>query len=208
MEKPGRPLGLSIAIIVSTLLYTLFPIGQVLFYLSLFQHFENTEFLESGGAIGTSVTHISPLTVVLPLIYGLVFLVIAVMAWRGKPQAIRWIFMLAVFSITVITILMSIQSLNAPPSLDQGIDSGRASADPSSTDVPYSAFWSHCMLPGMLIAVQPEPSIAATTCRTLIHLPETRYAGVARSRSAISIRTSSKRSVLRTSDLGSSSIKA
>jgi hypothetical protein len=123
MKKPGRPLGLSLAIIISAILFSLLPIAQVIFVLSLQQQFQHIEFLESGGAIGGGISGIDSVHLLIPLIYGLIFLGIAFMTWRGKPASIRVIFMVAVVSITLLTLLLSLASLNTRPTLEQGLDS-------------------------------------------------------------------------------------
>lgn len=126
MKKPGRPLGLSIAIVLSTLLYTIVPIASVIFYVSLQQHFADLELLEGGGATGGSITGPGNVILALRLAYGLIFFVIAILAWRGRPSSIRWFFILAVITITAISIGIHIATHNASTTLDQGIDSAQA----------------------------------------------------------------------------------
>ncbi len=124
MEKPGRTLGLSLAIILSVALFSLLPIAQVVFYLSLQQQFAQIEFLETGGAIGGSLADIGNLTLIVPVINGLIFLIIAVLAWRGKPQVVRYVFIGAVVFITLTTVLLTAGAFQSPDPLNQGIDSG------------------------------------------------------------------------------------
>jgi len=126
MQKPGRPLGLSIAILLSTLLYTIVPVASVVFYASLQQHFADIDFLEGGGAAGGSIMGPGSGILALRLTYGLIFFVIAILAWRGKPSSIRWIFILAVITITAISIGIYITTQNGSTTLDQGIDSAQA----------------------------------------------------------------------------------
>jgi len=124
MEKPGRTLGLSLAIIISVALFSLLPIAQVIFYLSLQQQFQAIEFLESGGAIGGSMPIVSNVSLIIPVVNGIIFLIIAGFAWRGKPQSIRFIFVGAVVFITLTTVILTVSALQPPPDLSQGIDSG------------------------------------------------------------------------------------
>jgi hypothetical protein len=124
MEKPGRTLGLSLAIIISVGLFSLLPIAQVIFYLSLQQQFQRIEFLETGGAIGGSIAELGSVNLIVPVINGIVFLLIAVLAWRGKPQAVRFMFVAAVIFITLTTVLLTASALLSPADLSQGIDSG------------------------------------------------------------------------------------
>jgi hypothetical protein len=123
MQKPGRPLGLSLAIIISVVLFSLLPIAQAIFVLSLRQQFQSIEFLPGGGAIGGDLI-VSDTNIIVPVINGLIFLVIAALAWRGKPSAIRFVFMAGVVYLTLVTILLTVASFMEPPSLEQGLDSG------------------------------------------------------------------------------------
>jgi hypothetical protein len=122
-EKPERPLGLSIAIIISFALFSLLPIAQVIFILLLRQQFQTIEFLESGGAIGGDLTGFGDIQLFVPLVGGCVFLIIAVLAWRGRPPAIRFMFVVTVLLITVATIALTIAAALEQPSLEQGFDS-------------------------------------------------------------------------------------
>lgn len=123
MQKPGRPLGLSLAILISMGLFSLLPFAQVLFVLSLRQQFQNVEFLPQGGAIGGDLV-VSDIHLIVPSLTGLIFLVVAVLAWRGKPPAIRFVFVAGVICLTLVTILMTAASMLAEPSVEQGLDSG------------------------------------------------------------------------------------
>lgn len=123
MQKPGRPLGLSLAIIISVTLFSLLPIAQAMFVLSLRQQFQAMEFLPGGGAIGGDLV-VSDVNLIVPVINGLLFLVIAFLAWRGKPLIIRFAFVAAVIYLTLVTILLTAASFMEPPSLEQGLDSG------------------------------------------------------------------------------------
>ncbi len=128
MQKPGRPLGLSLAIIISVGLFSLLPIAQVIFVLSLRQQFQAMEFLPGGGAVGGDLV-ISDINLIVPLINGLLFFVIAILAWRGKPQAIRFVFVGGVIYVTLVTLLMTVASLFTEPSVEQGMDSGAQFSD-------------------------------------------------------------------------------
>lgn len=122
MNKPGRPLGLSLAIIISFMLFTVLPLMQVAFVLYLQQQFSAIEFLETGGAIGGGL-EVADAYLILPAINGLIFAVVAVLAWRGKHKNIRLIFLITVLAITLITVGMTMIALRTPASLEQGFDS-------------------------------------------------------------------------------------
>lgn len=129
MEKPGRPLGLSLAIIFSLMLYSLLPLAQAAFILSLRQQFAATEFLDGGSVIGGALEGIDETRLVISVVMSLIFFAIALMTWRGKPKKIRYIFISAVIAITAITIGWTFASLGQQATLEQGIDSAGALAD-------------------------------------------------------------------------------
>ena len=110
MEKPGRPLGLSIAIVTSVMLFALLPLIQVLFYLSIKWRFQDIEFIEGGGATGVDIVGLSDTTLLIQFAMAVLFLLIAVFAWRGKPTFMRYVFMLAVVLFTLVTLVTSIMS--------------------------------------------------------------------------------------------------
>ena len=123
MSKPGRPLGLSLAIILSFVIFSLMPLVQAGFVLLLRHQFANIEFIDGGGAYGGSVDGISDTRLVLFTVTGLIFLVIAVLAWRGRPSIIRHVFIAAVFIITAASVGITVLSSNQDVTLEQGIDS-------------------------------------------------------------------------------------
>ncbi len=129
MKKPGRPLGLSLAILISFMLFTLLPIAQVIFVLSLRQQFQTIEFLEGGGAIGGDLKGFEDIQLIVPVITALIFAVVAALAWVGRPKRIRLIFVSTVVLITMITLGMTISSMYAPDTIEQGMDSGAGFID-------------------------------------------------------------------------------
>lgn len=127
-QRPGRPLGLSLAIIISAMLFSLLPIVQVGIFLLLRQRFQNMEFLEGGGAVGGNL-QLSDTALIWQVIGGVIFLVIAVFAWRGKPPFIRYLLIAAVLILTTITIGITIVSLSSAPDIQFGVDSARSLQD-------------------------------------------------------------------------------
>ncbi len=128
-EKPGRPLGLSIAIIASTMLFSLLPLAQALFYLSFKIRFQNIEFLEGGGAVGGSIEGISDLHLALQFVIGIGFLVLAFFAWRGKPAFMRLLFVGAVLVLAAATIISTLLSFRSPVTVEQLFDPVAALSD-------------------------------------------------------------------------------
>jgi hypothetical protein len=105
MRKPGRPLGLSLAIVTAVMLFSILPLVQVLFFVSLKHRFQDIEFLEGGGASGVDVIGVSDTALLIQTVVAVVFLVIAIYAWQGKPVLIRYVFMVAVVLLTGATVI-------------------------------------------------------------------------------------------------------
>lgn len=128
-QKPGRPLGLSIAIIASTMLFSLLPLAQALFYLSFKLRFQNIEFLEGGGATGGSIEGISDLQLALQFVTGIGFLVLALFAWRGRPAVMRLLFVGAVLLLAAATVITTLLSFRGEVTVEQLFDPVAALSD-------------------------------------------------------------------------------
>src|SRR5690606_18475242 len=79
-----------------------------LFYLSIKWRFQDIEFIEGGGATGVDIVGLSDTTLLIQFVIAVVFLLVAVFAWRGRPAFMRYIFMLAVVLFTIVTLATSI----------------------------------------------------------------------------------------------------
>lgn len=124
MEKPGRTIGLALAIIISVMLFSVLPLAQVIFYLVLRERYRQIEFLSEGGAIGGDIGgNLTDVTLIVPVIMGIIFLAIAALAWRGRPSSIRFLFIAAVAIITAVTIGLTLISLNTTQTIEGGMDS-------------------------------------------------------------------------------------
>ncbi len=129
LPKPGRPLGLSIAIVTSVMLFSLLPLLQVGILLLLRERFRAVEYLEDGGALGSYMLGISDSRLLLQFMLGLAFLLIAAAAWRGKPSRIRIVLVAAVLFLTALTIVLDLSALAQPAAPDEGFDSSTALTD-------------------------------------------------------------------------------
>ena len=131
--KPGRTLGLSLAIIASVMLFTLIPLMQVALILIIRGRIAavsldvpgeaETAFPAMSGGVFEGV---SDTGLIVQVVLGLVFLVIAYFAWRGRPGWIRLVMLGAVLALTVATVALSVASIMSSPDYTQGIDSGAA----------------------------------------------------------------------------------
>jgi hypothetical protein len=135
-NKPGRTLGLSLAILASVMLFSLLPLIQVATVLMLRSRFESASLSIQGEgddiaplAVGGSYTGVDDATLLVQVILGGAFLVVAFFAWRGKPQWIRFAMLASVVVLTLVTIVLSVVPLISQSDINQGIDSGAAIRD-------------------------------------------------------------------------------
>lgn len=134
--KPGRTLGLSLAIIASVILFSILPLMQVGTVLLLRARFEAASLTVDEQnqniaplAVGGSYTGVDESALVIQTLLGIVFLVIAFFAWRGKPQWIRFAMLASVVVLTLVTIGFSLIPLVTQPDMSQGFDSGTGIRD-------------------------------------------------------------------------------
>lgn len=104
-RKPGRPLGVAIAIFTSVCVFSLLPLAQVAFLIVLSRH---SYFDSAGYAGGTDVLGLNHATLIFQAGLGVVYLVIAVFAWRGRPAYIRQITMVYIVLLMAVTIVTNV----------------------------------------------------------------------------------------------------
>lgn len=129
MKRPHRPLGLSLAIITSVMLFSILPLVQIGIILMLRQQFRAVEFLESGGAIGGDLMGIADSRLLLQVGLGVLFFLLSIAAWRGRPSAVRGLMVAAVLLMTALTIGLDLSTIFQQQDLSQGIDSSAALGD-------------------------------------------------------------------------------
>ncbi len=133
--SPTRTLGLSLAIIASAILFSILPLMQVIWVLLIQARFQSAVGVlpqtsaspeAEAMATGGNLTGAANTGLIIQVVIAIVFLIIAVFAWRGRPPQIRWIMLAAVLVLTIISLLQSILTVIAPVDIEQGIDSGAA----------------------------------------------------------------------------------
>jgi hypothetical protein len=115
-----------LAIIVSVFLFTLLPFLQIAAVLSVRQHFLDMEFDEYGLspiAMGGDLLGVPESSLYIQGILSLVFLMIAVQAWRGRPMAIRFIMVIAVIGLTTLKLITLIAQGLSQPDIQAGVSS-------------------------------------------------------------------------------------
>jgi hypothetical protein len=147
LEKPGRPLGVTLAILASVMLFSIVPLLQVGMILLVQAHFAQIDYSTVGGGIAASggdLLGVPPGSLLLQGTLALIFLVIGVFAWRGRPAGIRFVMMGAVVLYTLIGIVGLVTQMNATQSLEQGI---------SSIDAVWDALYLREFLGQLLVAL-------------------------------------------------------
>lgn len=108
MHRPPRPFGVTLAVLASLMLFTVFPLMELAILLSVRLHFSNLSFEDSGTepfAVGVDFLGIPDSTLILHAVVAIVFLVIAFFAWRGKPSMMRYVLMIACVVLTTYNIV-------------------------------------------------------------------------------------------------------
>jgi len=126
VERPGRPFGVTLAIIASVCLFSLLPLLQVGIILLVRQHFLNMDFQDSGLeliAMGGDFLGVSESNLLLQSVLSMGFLIIAILAWRGRPPSARFALIAAVFVLTALKLWSVVAPLLATPDLQSGASS-------------------------------------------------------------------------------------
>lgn len=137
MLKPPRTLGISLAILVSVMLFTVIPLLQVAIVLIFEARTRSIDMAALTGdpdgvlpiATGTSIGGASSAFLIVQALLGVVFLVIAVFAWRGRPTSIRSVLLIAVVILTGFYVWDTFSALFIPATaatLDAGAGTARA----------------------------------------------------------------------------------
>lgn len=124
--RPPRPLGVSLAIITSILLFSVLPLIQVGLVMVVQQHFASLDFPEGGPqpvAVGGDFLGVAPMTLIVQSALALAFLGLAAMTWRGRPGRIRFIFVGTVVLLTIVKIAVQLVQALQAQALTQGISS-------------------------------------------------------------------------------------
>lgn len=127
MQRPPRPFGVTLAILSSLLLFTILPLMEVGIILIVRQRFLNVQLVDDGIqpiAMGGDFLGVSPLLVTLQAVLAFSFLVIAILAWRGRPSSIRFGLVVAIIVVTLIRFATLLIPGLLSGNLNQGIDSG------------------------------------------------------------------------------------
>ncbi len=126
MDKPGRPIGVSLAIIMSVIWFAVLPLLQVGLLLLIQQRFQNLDFTAGGIepiAYGGDFLGVPVWILVVQVICGILILFVAVFAWRGRPRWMRQALPGAVILLTMTTLFLTLRQATTQPDLQAGISS-------------------------------------------------------------------------------------
>jgi hypothetical protein len=134
-EKPGRPLGVTLAIFVSVILFSLVPLLQIGQIKLLERHFQQVSQTNipfdpnnptQAAASGGNFTGFDNDRILLQTGVGIIFFFIAVFAWLGKPAYMRFVLMAAVLGLSILTIVLTV--LPQAEQAEEGIGGGSMQA--------------------------------------------------------------------------------
>lgn len=126
MQRPPRPFGVTLAILASLILFTLFPLMQVGMLISVRLHFANLKFSDDGMqpfATGADFLGIPDSKIIIQAVVAIVFLIIAFFAWRGRPAFMRYLLMFSCAALTLFNILNIVIGQLSQQSLEAGASS-------------------------------------------------------------------------------------
>jgi hypothetical protein len=123
-QKPGRPFGLSLAIILCVVYFSLLPLIYAVWLTWLRWRFDPARFAEpfmtEGGEVLSGVGGLPEVNLIQVTI-AVIFLVIAFFAWRGRPSSMRFVLMFSIIGITLYNLAVT---LSIPPQTPEtGFDS-------------------------------------------------------------------------------------
>jgi len=103
--RPPRPFGLTLAIMVAWLLFTLIPLAitALVFYIN--QYVYRDAF--TGAMSGFALTNFQVLPFVVVIVAAVLMGFVGLFTWRGRPAFMRVVFPLTVGVYTAITVLAS-----------------------------------------------------------------------------------------------------
>lgn len=115
--KPHRPLGLTIAILVAIIFYSIIPLLFTAQLLLVEAHMasmetewyvdedDTVEQIASGGDLTGGITRFD---MIVQGVLAVIFLGVAFFAWRGKPRIMRHVYVLAVIITSLVTLFVTI----------------------------------------------------------------------------------------------------
>ncbi len=111
MQRPPRPFGVTLAILASLTLFTVFPLLQVGMLLIVQSHFAGMTFDDAGLqpiVMGADILGVPASRIFLQALIAIVFFIVAFFAWRGRPPFMRFVLMLSCVALTLYSVVSAI----------------------------------------------------------------------------------------------------
>ena len=111
MQRPPRPFGVTLAILASLILFTVFPLIQVGMLALVQLHFSRVQFEEAELQpvfMGADILGVPEWRIILQAVIAIVFLVIAFFAWRGRPAVMRYVLIASCILLTLYSVVSAV----------------------------------------------------------------------------------------------------
>lgn len=128
-----RPLGVSLAIVLCAILFAFIPLTELgvrVFVQARLANIDNVEITLPDGSVVRALASggyedlVNPTALISQLVVCGWVLLVCVMAWRGRPRGIRWVFTLTVVTLAALTAYATLRSAIIVPSILEGVSSG------------------------------------------------------------------------------------
>lgn len=120
LGKPRRPFGLTLAMVAAVVTFTVVPLIEVLF---VFAIQEVRVSVESGGMMGGAFIGFTIMPLLVQMLVSIVFFFITLVAARGKPARMQWVYPLVVVVVGVGFLLLRVLPISSSSSPEAGYDS-------------------------------------------------------------------------------------
>lgn len=127
--KPARPFGVTLAILVGVIFFSVLPLSWVGMRVAIEQHVtrEQSIVLPDGSELtNEGLSEVEPAfsdeQVVLQVGISVGFLLIAILAWRGKPPIMRHVYVVVVLAISAVLIFQQLSALGGPDNSGGSMD--------------------------------------------------------------------------------------
>lgn len=111
MQRPPRPFGVTLAILASLILFTVFPLLQVGMLALVQLHFARVTFADDGTQpmiMGADILGVPTSRIILQVVLAIVFLLVAFFAWKGRPPFMRFVLMLSCVGLTLFSVISAV----------------------------------------------------------------------------------------------------
>lgn len=125
MQRPPRPFGVSLAIVAAFFMFSLLPLLQAGLLLVVQSRFNSVTLPEDypQPVTGGEILGLSSTGLLLQFVAGAAFLLIAGLAWRGRPPAMRFVFVGTVVLLTVVKFAVLVAGRLAAADVQIGVSS-------------------------------------------------------------------------------------